>query len=215
MGPLLGKQNIQAKEAYFSAILHLINASYFWQFDTQVSDTNKITFRPNSVNKTYKGNVETNGGSLRTDLAFPTNTVDTRGCSLRGRHLKEMWEAGGGGGEGKKRGVGDPLLPFSSFPLLSRLQVKRVSWARLREEVFVVIILTKFERIAPVSSNIDGTVAWKLTFQEKQSSLNCKIKRLRKKTYFRPSLLSTLGWRQAMTENTSTSAFAGYNIREL
>lgn len=209
MGPLMGKQNIQAKEAYFSATLHLINASYFWQFDTQVSDTNKITFRPNSVNKTYKRNLKTNDGSLRTDLAFPTNTVDTRGCSLRGRHLKEMWE----GGERKKRGVGDPLPPFSPSPLLLRLQDNRVSWAGLREEVFVVIILTKFERIAPVSSNIDGTVAWKLTFQEKQSSLNCKIKRLRKKTYFRPSLLSTLGLRQALTGNTSTSA--GYKIRQL
>ena len=112
MGPLLGKQNIQAKEAYFSAILHLINASYFWQFDTQVSDTNKITFRPNSVNKTYKRNVETNAGSLRTDLAFPTNTVDTRGCSLRGRHLKEMWEKGGGKKEG---GWGSPST-FFFFP---------------------------------------------------------------------------------------------------
>ena len=113
MGPLLGKQNIQAKEAYFSAILHLINASYFWQFDTQVSDTNKITFRPNSVNKTYKRNVETNGGSLRTDLAFPTNNVDTRGCSLRGRHLKEMWEGGGGGK--KEGGWGSPST-FFFFP---------------------------------------------------------------------------------------------------
>ena len=112
MGPLLGKQNIQAKEAYFSATLHLINASYFWQFDTQVSDTNKITFRPNSVNKTYKRNVETNGGSLRTDLAFPTNTVDTRGCSLRGRHLKEMCE---GGGEAKKEGGWGSPSTFFSF----------------------------------------------------------------------------------------------------
>ena len=118
------------------------------------------------------------------------------------------WRCGGGGGEKAEGGGGDPLPPFSPSPLLNR-----VSWAGLREEVFVVIILTKFERIVPVSSNIDGTVAWKLTFQEKKSSLNCKIKRLRKKTYFRPSLLSTLGWRQAMTENTSP--FAGYNIREL
>ena len=124
------------------------------------------------------------------------------------------WRCAGGGGEEKKpRGGGDPLPPFSPSPVLLRLQDNRVSWAGLREEVFVVIILTKFERIAPVSSNIDGTVAWKLTFQEKQSSLNCKIKRLRKKTYFRPSLLSTLGWRQALTGNTS--AFAGYKIREL
>ena len=86
MGPLLGKQNIQAKETYFSAIIQLIKASLFWKFDTQVSNTNKVTFRPNSVNKTYKRNLKTNDGSLRTDLAFPTNTVDTRGCSLHGRH---------------------------------------------------------------------------------------------------------------------------------
>ena len=76
-----------------------------------------------------------------------------------------------GGGEGKSGGgVGDPLPPFSPSPLLLRLQDNRVSWAGLREEVFVVIILTKFERIAPVSSNIDGTVAWKLTFQEKKKT---------------------------------------------
>ena len=146
MGPLLGKQNIQAKEAYFSAILHLINASYFWQFDTQVSDTNKITFRPNSVNKTYKRNVETNGGSLRTDLAFPTDTVDTRGCSLRGRHLKEMWEAGGGGGREKRGGLGIPFYLFllslsfracrlkeSAEHVLEKRSLSLLFWQSLRE----------------------------------------------------------------------------------
>ena len=82
------------------------------------------------------------------------------------------WRCGGGGGGGgeKAEGGGAPLPPFSPSPVLLRLQDNRVSWAGLREEVFVVIILTKFERIAPVSSNIDGTVAWKLTFQEKKKA---------------------------------------------
>ena len=60
---------------------------------------------------------ETKGGSLSTDLVFPTNTVGTRGCNLRA----------GGGGKGKKTGFGVLLLPFSSSPLLFRLQDKRVS----------------------------------------------------------------------------------------
>ena len=42
---------------------------------------------------------ETNGGSLSTDLAFPTNTVDTRACVV------DIETRCGGREEGKKDGV--------------------------------------------------------------------------------------------------------------
>ena len=99
------------------------------------------------------------------------------------------WRCGGGGGGEKAGGFEDPPLPFSPSPLLLRPQDKRVSWAGLRKEVFVVIILTKLERIAPVSTNIDGIVAWKLTFQEKKKLIKNNINNLRKKTNCRPSSL--------------------------
>ena len=46
----------------------------------------KLLSQPIPSIKHTRENVETNDGSLRTDLAFPTNTADTRGCSLHGRH---------------------------------------------------------------------------------------------------------------------------------